>query len=131
MARCTRSFVSGVTLSEPLIVRETVAVETRARRATSLMFIGNFGTTVIVDPRGGGNSDAVRARLCAAGQRVRSPAGCGFRLDPFAFDYGEDAVDRGQADLLQPTVGPVDLDGVHAGGVAESEVDAGIVGREV
>jgi hypothetical protein len=39
MARRTRSAVSGVTLSEPLIVRETVAVETLASLATSLMFM--------------------------------------------------------------------------------------------
>src|SRR6185437_2745601 len=41
MARRTRAAVSAVTLSEPLMVRETVAVETLASRATSLMFIGN------------------------------------------------------------------------------------------
>src|SRR5271170_5621320 len=39
MALWTRSAVSGETLSEPLMVRETVAVETRATRATSLIFI--------------------------------------------------------------------------------------------
>ena len=39
MALRTRSAVSGATLSEPLMVRDTVAVETRATRATSRMFI--------------------------------------------------------------------------------------------
>jgi hypothetical protein len=41
MARRTRSAVSGVTLSEPLIVRETVAVDTLASLATSLMFMSH------------------------------------------------------------------------------------------
>jgi hypothetical protein len=31
----------GVTLSDPLMVRETVAVDTLASRATSRMFIGS------------------------------------------------------------------------------------------
>ena len=40
MAFRTRSAVRALTLSEPLMVRETVAVETFACFATSLMFIG-------------------------------------------------------------------------------------------
>src|SRR5579862_2027148 len=39
MAFWTRSAVRALTLSEPLMVRETVAVETLASLATSLMFI--------------------------------------------------------------------------------------------
>jgi hypothetical protein len=39
MARRTRSAVLGATLLEPLMVRDTVAVETRARSATAWMFI--------------------------------------------------------------------------------------------
>src|SRR5271163_3789912 len=54
MALRTRSAVSGETLSEPLMVRETVAVETRATRATSLIFIAlscfdGFGHVVDAD----------------------------------------------------------------------------------
>src|SRR2546428_3320568 len=41
MAFRTRSAVRALTLSEPFIVRDTVAVETLACFATSLMFIGN------------------------------------------------------------------------------------------
>jgi hypothetical protein len=41
MAWRTRSAVSAVTFSEPLIVRETVAVDTLASRATSFMFISD------------------------------------------------------------------------------------------
>ena len=40
MARRTRSAVLGLTLAEPLMVRDTVAVETRALRATAVIFIG-------------------------------------------------------------------------------------------
>src|ERR1700761_2791701 len=40
MAWRTRSAVAAVTLSDPLMVRDTVAVETLASRATSLMFMG-------------------------------------------------------------------------------------------
>jgi hypothetical protein len=37
----TRSAVSGLTFAEPFIARETVAVETLARSATALIFIGS------------------------------------------------------------------------------------------
>jgi len=39
IASRTRSAVAGVTVAWPLITRETVAVETRARRATVVMFM--------------------------------------------------------------------------------------------
>ena len=39
MARRTRSAVLGATLLDPLMVRDTVAVETRARSATAWIFI--------------------------------------------------------------------------------------------
>src|SRR5689334_13303953 len=51
MARRTRSAVLGATLLEPLMVRDTVAVETRARSATAWIFICPRAGSVALEGR--------------------------------------------------------------------------------
>src|SRR5712692_1731375 len=63
IARSTRSRVSAVTLSWPLITLETVWCETRARRATSRM-VGPFTCRTLPAPRRGSHLTIAKTGLC-------------------------------------------------------------------
>src|ERR1700747_1566684 len=105
MAFWTRSAVRTLTLSDPLMVRETVAVETLASLATSLMFIdglwsGGARLSGVVN-RARGNSNA----KCGAGESgAEIPLALqGVGQFPITGELGVDKAHIDQAGIRSPT----------------------------
>src|SRR5579859_1323357 len=107
MARRTRSAVLGATLLDPLIVRDTVAVETRALSATAWMFIC---------PQAGPDSPATLAdgkknpgcRLSQSITRRSTRATLPFRAEP-RFETNGCKLERNCCNRLQSSPSPGSL----------------------